>query len=69
MNVLKNLKPTREPIAYVFVLVVLYQLFVKGDPLPQEWVQYVIEFAGTLIARQAVKPTAKLKENANVGGN
>lgn len=65
MKILKNLNPTHEPIAYVFMLVVLYQLFVKGDPLPQEWAQYVIEFVGAVAARQTVKPTAKLKEDTN----
>jgi hypothetical protein len=68
MKILSNLKPTKEPIAYVFVLVVLYQLFVKGDPLPQEWVQYVIQFVGAIAARQLVKPTAKIKED-DAGGN
>jgi len=69
MKILSNLKPTKEPIAYVFVLVVLYQLFIKGDPLPQEWVQYVVEFVGAIAGRQLVKPTAKIKEEDNVGGN
>ncbi len=68
MKILSNLNPTKQPVAYVFLLVVIYQLFVKGDPLPQEWLQYTLETVGAIVARQMVKPMAKIKEENNAGG-
>jgi hypothetical protein len=72
MQWLKKLSPTHEPVGYAFLLVVLFQLFVKGDPLPEQWGQYVIEFVTALGARQLVRPQAKInsiEENLNGRGD
>jgi hypothetical protein len=69
MKILDNLKPTKQPIAYAFVLIVLYQLFVKGDSIPDSWVQYVVEFVASGAAWGLVKPMAKIKDDNNAGGN
>lgn len=62
LNKLKALLPHREPVVYLFLVLVGYQVLVKGESVPQEWVQYVIEavLAGGL--RQIVSPVFKSKE-------
>lgn len=67
---LKNLSPTREPIFYAVVALVLYQLLVQHQPLDEKWLQYVIELLVGGGARQIVKPLAKIKDSnaaSNVG--
>lgn len=60
-NLLSKIKPTREPVAYVFILVVLYQLFIKGDSLSQDGIQYILELLGAVTARQLVTPTTSVE--------
>jgi len=68
MDWLKNLLPTHEPVAYLVIALVCYQLFIQKQPIDDKWLQYVIELVLGAGARQIVKPMAKIKEEGN-GGN
>lgn len=65
---LKKLSPSQEPVGYLFLVVVIIQL-VRGDSLPQEWLQYALEFVGAAVTRQVVTPNVKVPDNASDAGN
>ena len=58
---LKKLSPTHEPITYLAIALVCYQLFIIKQPLSDYWIQYIIELVLGGGARQIVKPLAKIK--------
>lgn len=60
---LKKLSPTHEPLAYLYVILVAWQLIFNHMPVPDNWVQYTVELLGTIGARQIVTPTAKDTKN------
>lgn len=62
---LKKLSPTHEPITYLALILVAYQLFVAKQPLDDYWIQYVAELVLGGGARQLVKPLAKIKAETN----
>lgn len=62
-NWLKNLSPTHEPVTYLLIALVCYQLFVQKQSLPQDLIQYLIELVLAGGARQLVKPLAKMKDD------
>lgn len=59
---LKNLLPTHNPVAYGFVALVLYQIFVQHQAITQEWIQYVVELGAAMGVWSVVTPLAKLKD-------
>lgn len=60
MEILKKLSPTHEPVAYLFLLLVAYQLFIQKQSIDDKWLQYVSELILAVGGRQLVKPLAKL---------
>lgn len=69
LEFLKKISPTHEPVAYLYLLLVAYQLFIQHQPLDEHWIQYVLELVAAGAGRQVVKPLAKLKDDNNAGGN
>jgi len=65
LDILKKISPTHEPVVYLFLLLVAYQLFVQKQPINEEWIQYVSELVLTLGGRQLVKPLAKLPRDGS----
>ena len=59
IDFLKKLGPTHEPVVYLFLLLVAYQLFGQKQPIPEYWIQYLSELFLTVGGRQLVKPLAK----------
>lgn len=62
-KILKELNPSRQPVAYVFLLLIAYQIFFKGEAIPDYWEQYVLEFLVAAGLWGTVTPTEKTKEN------
>lgn len=60
MDLLKKISPTHEPVVYLFLLLVAYQLFVQKQAIDEKWIQYVAELVFAFGGRQLVKPLAKL---------
>jgi hypothetical protein len=69
LEFLKKISPAHEPVAYLYLLLVVYQLFIQHQPLNEEWIQYISELVLAGVGRQVVKPLAKLKDADNAGGN
>lgn len=68
LDLLKKISPAHEPIIYLFLLLVAYQLFIQKQPLDDKWLQYISELVLAIGGRQIVKPLTKIpREDIEVG--
>lgn len=63
LEFLKKISPAHEPVVYLYLLLVAYQLFIQHQPINEEWIQYISELVLAGVGRQVVKPLAKIKED------
>lgn len=60
MNNLIKLLPHHEPVAYLFITLVIYQVIFKHDTLSSDAMQYIFETLGAVLLRSTVTPISKL---------
>lgn len=69
MNTLIKLLPHHEPVVYLFIALVIYQVVVKGDSLSHDAFQYIFEALGAMLLRSTVTPISKIPKNGSEVGS
>lgn len=61
-EILKKISPAREPVVWAFLAAALYQIIATPPSFSNgtELVQYIVEIAAAVFARQAVTPMSSV---------